>query len=120
MREVPSTLSEWCQPIEPLSRRRRGSRVLPTDTEPAIDEILSNKDRPILWVEVDYSLTVEARKLARVHGLEAADAIHLASAVRANADVLLRWDRGFGGVQKVGNIDLVEPHLFGDQRMFDD
>src|SRR5487761_1732619 len=71
---------------------KKGSAVLPTDTEPAVDEIMNNKERPILWVEIDFTLTVEARKLARIHGLDACDAIHLASAVRANADVLLRWD----------------------------
>lgn len=99
---------------------KKGSPVLPTDTDPVIDEILNNKERPVLWVEVDYSLTVEARKLARVHGLEAADAIHLASAVRAEADVLFRWDRGFKGAQQVANIELMDPFWNGAGKLFDD
>lgn len=99
---------------------KKGSPVLPTDTEPAIDQILNNKDRPILWVEIDYSLAVQARKLARMHRLEAPDAIHLASAIRANADVLLRWDRRFKDVDQVENIEIVDPFWYGERGLFDD
>jgi predicted nucleic acid-binding protein len=38
---------------------------------------------------------LDARRIAREHGLKTLDAIHLASAVRGDADQLLRWDDKF-------------------------
>lgn len=44
------------------------------------------------WVELDLPLALEARRLARKYGLGCGDATHLATAIRAGCDELLRWD----------------------------
>lgn len=49
----------------------------------------------IEWVEVDVLLADKAQRLASDHNLKPADAVHLASAIRGHADVLLRWDHSF-------------------------
>lgn len=45
------------------------------------------------WVEVDLVVAREARRLSRAHRLRGADAIHLASAIRASCDVLMTWNK---------------------------
>jgi predicted nucleic acid-binding protein len=98
---------------------KKGSKVPSDEPEPEIDAILNNRDRPVLWVDVDYSLTTEARHLARTHGLAVNDSIHLAAALRAKADVLLRWDREFKGLAKIAGIELLDPYWYGDRPLFD-
>lgn len=49
----------------------------------------------ITWVELDVTLALESRRLARQHSLKPPDAVHLASAIRGGADYLLRWDNTF-------------------------
>ncbi|MFL5781021.1 MAG: type II toxin-antitoxin system VapC family toxin [Thermoleophilaceae bacterium] len=68
----------------------------------------------ITWVELDQTIALDARRLARQHGLKPADAVHVASAIRAGADQLLRWDDKFtvpNGTYE--NVVVCEPHLAG-------
>jgi predicted nucleic acid-binding protein len=90
---------------EPLSLER----------EVEIDSIFQNKQ--ITWVELDLNVAVEARHVARDHGLRPGDAVHLASAIRGNADVLLRWDGRFKGLPKIAGIDICDPYWYGPTRL---
>jgi predicted nucleic acid-binding protein len=85
---------------------------LTPDKESEIDEVL--KSERILWVELDLTLALEARKLARAHGLKPGDAIHLASAIRAKADVLLRYDSRFNSKNEIAGLELCDPFWPGD------
>jgi predicted nucleic acid-binding protein len=96
---------------------KKGSPVRPEDSDPAIDQYLSNSRRPVKWVDIDYSLAVEARKVARRNGLEANDSIHLAAAVRAGADVLLRWDRKFNALATIEGIPVLDPYWYGPREL---
>lgn len=63
-------------------------------------------------VDLDPPTAIEARRLARQHSLKTADSIHLACALRAEADQLLCWDRDFRD-DKYGAVEVHEPHLTG-------
>jgi predicted nucleic acid-binding protein len=68
----------------------------------------------IRWVEVDLVIAREARRLSRTHRLRGADAIHLASAIRASVDVLMTWNKNdFSIGQMVEGVDVREPALIG-------
>lgn len=74
----------------------------------------------IQWVDVDLVVAREARRLSRVHRLRGADAIHLASAIRATCDVLMTWNKkDFPIGQTVDGVEIRDPFLFG-QATFDD
>lgn len=75
----------------------------------------------IQWVEVDLTLARQARKLSRAHRLRGADAIHLASAIRASCDVLMTWNKNdFPIGQTVDGVDVREPFLFGQATLEDE
>jgi len=93
-------------------RMKGESLPLSSEKESEIDDLL--KSERILWVELDLTVALEARKLARVHGLKPADAVHLASAIRAKADVLFRYDDRFASANEVAGLALCEPFWFGD------
>lgn len=93
---------------------KKDSSVSSDISDPAIDDAINNKNRPILWVEIDFSLATDARRLAREHTLRPNDAIHLAAALRAKADVLLRWDRNFTQLTKIDGIEILDPYWYGD------
>lgn len=66
------------------------------------------------WVEVDLVIARDARRLSREHRLRGADAIHLASAVRARCDALMSWNKkDFPIGEQVAGVDVREPFLFG-------
>lgn len=68
------------------------------------------------WVELDFMLAMEARRLARQHSLSPADAVHLATAIKSGCDELLRWD----GPWPLGNyegVEVREPYWFGQQTL---
>lgn len=46
-------------------------------------------------VELDVEIAIRARRVAREHGLKPADAVHVATALQADADVFLSWDDHF-------------------------
>lgn len=59
------------------------------------------------WVEVDIEIAHRAAEIRARHGLRTPDAIHVATAVHAGADLLLTNDRGLRRVEEVP-IVLVE------------
>ncbi|MDQ3985032.1 MAG: type II toxin-antitoxin system VapC family toxin [Actinomycetota bacterium] len=97
-------------------------------------EVLKDKDRPklsddemgkidsylqhefIIWIELDLSLALHARDLARKIGLKPADAVHLASAIRGECDYLFRWDdKWVGG--KYDGVEVCDPFWMGQPTM---
>ena len=63
----------------------------------------------IKWVDVDLPLAQHARALSREHGLRGADAVHLASAIRAKCQYLTAWDQDFPAGEFIGGVCVVEP-----------
>lgn len=62
-----------------------------------------------------------ARRLSRTQRLRGADAIHLASAIRARCDVLMTWNKNdFPIGQRVGQVEVREPFLFGQTTIEDE
>lgn len=82
------------------------------ETEAAIDKVLMSER--LLMVELDLTLALEARKLAREHGLKPGDSIHLATAIRHKADVLLRYDDRFKSRTEIAGLELCDPYWWGD------
>lgn len=75
----------------------------------------------IEWVEVDLVVAREARRLSRTQRLRGADAIHLASAIRARCDVLMSWNKkDFPIGQTVEGVEVREPFLFGQSTIEDE
>jgi predicted nucleic acid-binding protein len=75
----------------------------------------------IEWVEVDLVVAREARRLSRTQRLRGADAIHLASAIRARCDVLMTWNKNdFPIGQTVEDVEVREPFLFGQSTIEDE
>jgi predicted nucleic acid-binding protein len=98
--------------VAEVIRPRWETANLPEEKEKIINEVFANKQ--ISWVEVDYPLAVEARRLARLHGLKPADAVHLASAMRGRADILLRWDYRFKVDAGITELDVCDPYWWGE------
>ncbi len=72
----------------------------------------------IKLVTLDRDVAELARKLARAHGLRPADAVHLASAIKAKADELLTWDEGnFPINHTIEGVAIRLPYWFGQARM---
>ena len=67
-----------------------GEALAPDNKTPLIEAFLSNDF--IDLVEIDMALANEARQIILKHGLRPADAVHVAAALRLEADVLFRWD----------------------------
>ena len=99
--------------IAEVIRAKGAAAPLTREQERVIDEYIFHDF--ITWIELDVSLALEARKLARQHALKPGDAIHLASAVRGKADQLLRWDDGFRLTENetYGLVTVCQPHLTG-------
>lgn len=75
----------------------------------------------IQWIEVDLVVAREARRLSREYRLRGADAIHLASAIRASCDVLMTWNKNdFPIGQTVEGVDVRVPFLFGQATLEDE
>lgn len=67
--------------------------------------------RDTLWVEVDLVTANDATDLAWEHRLRAADAIHLATAARVNADYFMSYDQRFPYGVKVGQTEVLKPEI---------
>jgi len=99
-------------------------------------EVIKDRKRPILIPEeeqrigdyfkheyiklviVDREVGESARRLARNHSLRPADAIHLASAIKAKADELLTWDSSnFPIGQTIEGVTIKLPYWFGQTAM---
>jgi predicted nucleic acid-binding protein len=96
--------------------RAKGQSPLSSADEQLVDQYVM---RPhMMWVELDVSLALEARRLARAHNLKPADAVHLASAIRGGADVLFRWDDRFvAGGGNIEGIAVSEPYWTGQLKL---
>lgn len=75
----------------------------------------------IHWVEVDLVIAREARRLSCAHRLRGADAIHLASAIRATCDALMTWNKkDFPIGQTVEGVEVRVPSVFGQASIEDE
>lgn len=68
------------------------------------------------WVEVDYLLGAHARSIARNHRLRGADAVHVAGAMRAGADIFFTYDTRILAVADIG-IRIAEPQFTGQMSL---
>ena len=93
----------------------KGEDAISEEIEKKIDAILMSDK--LLVVELDLSLALEARKLARLHGLKPGDSIHLATAIRHKAELLFRYDDRFKSKTEIAGLELCEPFWYGDAPM---
>lgn len=88
----------------------RSGPVLPGDLD---EQILAFFESDfIVFVDVDRLIGEAANRLCRRFNIFPADAVHLASALRAGCDVLLAWDNRFRQVQHP-DIRIEEPRILG-------
>lgn len=88
----------------------KGGIALPDDQD---ERILSFFEHDFIrLIVVDRGVGEDANKLCRAYGLRPADAVHLASALRAECDVLLAWD---GDLIRIShpNIRIERPEMIG-------
>ena len=100
--------------IAEVIRAKGSTAPLTAAQEKVIDEYVFHDY--ITWVELDVSLALDARQLARQHtSLKPVDAVHLAAAIRGGADQLLRWDDKFkiSDGTSIEGVTVCEPHLVG-------
>lgn len=125
------------EPVEDLLRLAEAGRVtLSTSTFSYVevrgqanndpyDEELDRKlialldSRRIEKVEFGRAVGILARRVAREHHLKNFDAVHLASAIMAEADVLMTWDKGFNKNRghRVDGVWLDVPYFLGPDRL---
>ncbi len=87
------------------------------DLERRLLDILDNpRHTP---VEFTRSVALKARELALRHGMKNYDAIHLAHAIMARADVLMTTDKGFPLETEVEGVWVGAPYIFGAPSLFD-
>ena len=87
------------------------------DLERRILDVLDNpKHTP---VEFTRSVALKARELALRRGMKNYDAIHLAHAIMAEADVLMTTDKGFPLETEVEGVWIGAPYFWGDPTLFD-
>ena len=84
--------------------------------EQKIDDFF--KHEYIKLVTLDREVAELARKLARIHNLRPADAVHLASAIKVQADELLTWDEhNFPINHTVEGVKIKLPYWFGQTKL---
>ncbi|MBV9142669.1 MAG: type II toxin-antitoxin system VapC family toxin [Pseudonocardiales bacterium] len=71
-------------------------------------------------VEFTRAVALKARDLALHHGIKNYDAIHLAHAIMAEADVLMTTDKGFPLETEVDGMWVGKPYYWGPATLFDD
>lgn len=74
--------------VAALARRRRGKSISSKDAADAIAEFSREFDTEHFIVEVSAKVVEQAMKLADIHALRGYDAVHLASALETNANLL--------------------------------
>ncbi len=67
----------------------------------------------IVKIQVDQRVAFKAVELARDHGLRPADAVHAASAILNKLDAIQKWDRDFGKISHL--IQVEEPQFISKQ-----
>lgn len=72
----------------------------------------------VLTVELARHVALLARKLGFERGLKPYDAVHLASAIEAQADVLMTTDKKFPRGMSVEGVWVDEPYALGDPVLF--
>lgn len=98
--------------------RAKGQPPLSVSDETLVDQYVLRQ--AMVWVEVDLSLAFEARRIARAHSLKPTDAVHLASAIRGGADVLLRWNGRFiAGGGTIEGVTVSDPYWIGQAELAD-
>lgn len=99
---------------------RRGSkgneRVQNGDSDDTLRKILANPR--ITLVELDRPTAKLARELGLSHGLRTWDAVHLASAVQADAEVFFTYDAGFPLESCVRGVWCDKPYAPGGPDLF--
>jgi predicted nucleic acid-binding protein len=81
-----------------------------------------------LWVDIDRFIAREAARLSRECGhlregprrFSAADAMHLAAAIRANCDYLLTHDNGYPTKQVIEGVRVQRPAIVWAETLFED
>lgn len=90
----------------------RRNEAYPVDEDA---RVLAMLDAPqFVPVEFGRAVALRARAYTHRYGLANYDAIHLASAVQAQVDVLMTFDRGFPRGQRVDGVWIDEPYQPGD------
>ncbi len=102
--------------VECRGQPRKGP--VDTDIEERMLKILDNPRH--LMVEFTRSIAIKARGLALQHGMKNYDAIHLAHAVVAGADVLMTTDEGFPLETDVDGVWVGKPYSWGAPSLFDE
>lgn len=88
--------------------------------EAADARVLAILDGPrIITIDFHRTLAIRARRYAHQYSLKNSDAVHVASAVEASADVLMTSDKGFKlGRREIDGVWIDEPYTPGDPRLF--
>ena len=96
----------------------RGSGLIAPN--PAAETKIRNAllDPKFILINLDRATSVLARQLTLEHALKTWDAVHLASAVRFDADVMLTTDTKLLGIGKVGRLDIKVPYDPGGAHLF--
>lgn len=107
-------------PLILVEARGSGRRPrIKASTSEQEDTLLLLLDNPrIQIVEVTRRIGRKARGLAIQHGLQNYDAIHLASAIFAEADVLMACDNDFPHDQEIDGVWVSKPYVLGDPQLY--
>jgi predicted nucleic acid-binding protein len=82
-------------------------------------QIIASLDSP--WfkqVEFYRGLALRARRFTQEYKLKNYDAMHLASAAEAGAEVLMTWDQGFPHGRNIEGVWIDQPYEPGDPALF--
>ncbi|WP_406199605.1 type II toxin-antitoxin system VapC family toxin [Streptomyces sp. NBC_01017] len=96
--------------VELNGQKRSDERAFRDDRDKVVEQYLESLD--VEWVEVDQITARDARKISEAHRLLGADAAHLATAIRRNADYFISRDKHFPYGSTVGTrTKVVRPTL---------
>ncbi|MFF5238529.1 type II toxin-antitoxin system VapC family toxin [Streptomyces microflavus] len=96
--------------VELSGQKRSDDATFRAKRDGVIEQFLDSLN--VEWVEVDQITVRETRKISESHRLLGADAAHLATAVRRNADYFISRDKHFPYGQTVGSrTKVVQPTL---------
>jgi len=102
--------------VEVIKSNRSGhGTYLDEEEERRIDQLLSQECIE-MW-EVDQQIARIARRLRRVHSLRGPDAVHLATAIRAKADVCFAWDGDYPVGLVVEGVEVMKPYFVGQAEL---
>lgn len=97
----------------------RGRDMRTTVDEHPVNDIWEQLNRPgVLMMDFDRFTAVKARELAVQHRLKNCDAVHLATAVAAEVDVMFTLDNGFPLGKSIDSVWVDRPYLPGGPNLF--